>query len=161
MYCAAISAIAFNRISKHMTKLVALSLKVLQEGMKWTGEKLQSVRQLHSDWWHEKDIHPHWDTLGPDPKKQRTETPKTLVLRHPSFESSLIQSGISKPVWSAQTILQGRGSAVIPLDLAVCVLVTHKSWRREESILGALGNLLRKVLILKIYLISFLTATNQ
>lgn len=43
MYCDAILAIVFNRISKHMTKLVALSLKVLQEGMKWSGEKLRSV----------------------------------------------------------------------------------------------------------------------
>lgn len=40
--------------------------------------------------------------LGPDPKKpQRTEAPKTLVLKYLSFESSLSQIGIGKPVWSA------------------------------------------------------------
>lgn len=34
MYWAALLAIMFNMIFKHMTKLVAPSLKVLQEGMK-------------------------------------------------------------------------------------------------------------------------------
>lgn len=52
-------------------------------------------------------------------------------------------------------------SSDLLLNLAICGLVTHKNWRRKESILGALGKLLREVLFFKIYLISFSTATNQ
>lgn len=57
----------------------------------WNGEKLQSVWQLYSDWWHAKHFHPHWDTLGSDQKKkkttQRSETPKNLVLWYLSLET--------------------------------------------------------------------------
>lgn len=49
----------------------------------------------------------------------------------------------------------------LPLDLTICWLVTHKIWGKEGSIVGVLGNLLREVLILKMYQISFSRATNQ
>lgn len=43
VYYAAILTAGFCRITKHMVKLLVPILEVLQDGMKWSAEKQQSV----------------------------------------------------------------------------------------------------------------------
>lgn len=142
MYCAAILVIVFNRIFKHMTKPVALSFDVLPEGIKWRETPSGMTALFTPVTWKR-----HSSTLRYISKKQTkklwsTETPKTSVLGHLSLETlkvGLVNLYVLKRFW------QSIGSPVICHWVWVCEMLTHKSWRRKDSILGALGKTYRDV----------------